>query len=261
MNGMVVTRLTTTPVKGLRVNEPAEIVVDERGAAGDRAFLLIGENDRVRSVTLVGGLLRMRADYDPETGRLAVIADDGQVCEETVALGESVTANALDVKRIPGRMVLGPWSAFISEVAGEPLRLVKPDEAGTAQDLAPATLLGEGSLEELARRSGLGAIDPRRFRMLVQFGPSEPHAEDGWEGRAITVGEARLSVGATVPRCAATTRDPERGARDAPIVRAIKEYRGIQPTGWGDGVPFGVYADVVQGGRIRIGDPVCLARA
>lgn len=64
MNGMVVTRLTTTPVKGLRVNEPAEIVIDERGAAGDRAFLLIGENDRVRSVTLVGGLLRMRADYD-----------------------------------------------------------------------------------------------------------------------------------------------------------------------------------------------------
>lgn len=259
MSDPVVTRLTTTPVKGLRVHAPSEIALGPAGAAGDRAFLLVGPEDRVRSVTLVGALLRMRADYDPERGRLRVACDDGRACDDVVELGAPVAANALDVKIVHGHEVLGPWSAFISDVAGEPLRLVKVDEPGTASDLTVVTLLGEGSLEELGRRSGLGPLDPRRFRMLIQFGPSEPHVEDGWEGRELEVGQARLRVGGTVPRCAATTRDPDRGDRDAPVVKAIKDYRGIGPTGWGDGVPFGVYADVVHPGRVRVGDPVTLA--
>jgi uncharacterized protein YcbX len=255
MTEATVTRLSTTPIKGLRMHEPDEIVLEAGGAVGDRAFVLVNAEDRVRSVTLVGGLLRMCAEYDPRRERLRV-ACDGRSCDGVVELGASVAANALDVKLVPGHEVLGPWSGFISEVAGEPLRLVKVDEPGTANDLAAVTLLGAGSLEELGRRSGLDALDPRRFRMLIQFGPSEPHVEDTWEGREISVGEVRLRVGATVPRCAATTRDPERGDRDAPVVRAIKDYRGLQPTGWGDGVPFGVYADVVRPGRIRVGDAV-----
>jgi uncharacterized protein YcbX len=256
VTGLVVTRLSTTPIKGLRMHEPAEIELGRAGAAGDRSFLLVGAEGRVRSVTQVGALLRMRADFDPACEQLTVACDDGRSCDGVVELGAPVAANALDVRLVAGHEVVGPWSEFISGVAGEPLRLVKVDEPGTANDLAAVTLLGEGSLEDLGRRSGLGALDPRRFRMLIQFGPSEPYLEDTWEGREIDVGLARLRVGATVPRCAATTRDPERGVRDAPVVRAIKDYRGIQPTGWGDGVPFGVYADVVRPGRVRVGDAV-----
>src|SRR5207244_1296973 len=99
------------------------------------------------------------------------------------------------VKFVPGREVLGPWSALISDVAGQSLRLVKADVAGTASDVAPVTLLGEGSLEELSRRSGLAPLDARRFRMLIQFGPCSPHVEDTWEGRVVSIGEARLQVG------------------------------------------------------------------
>ncbi|HEX7267385.1 MAG TPA: hypothetical protein VF256_08170, partial [Streptosporangiaceae bacterium] len=58
----------------------------------------------------------------------------------------------------------------------------------------------------------------------------------------------------SVPRCAATTRDPDRGARDLPTVRMIKSYRGVQVNEFGRGVNFGVYADVVAEGVVRVGD-------
>jgi uncharacterized protein YcbX len=207
-------------------------------------------------VTLIGALVRMTADYDARTGRLAISRDDGERCEDIVVLGDPVEAADFDGQGRPGREAVGPWSAWLSEAAGETLRLVKVDDAAVGTDVAPATLLGEGSLAELEQRSGLGPIDPRRFRMLIQFASDEPRVEETWGGREIAVGEALLRVGGTVPRCAATTRHPEQGDRDVPIVRAIRDYRGIQDTGCGRGVPFGVYADVVEGGRVRVGDRI-----
>ena len=66
---------------------------------------------------------------------------------------------------------------------------------------------------------------------------------------------ASVSAG-VVPRCAATTRDPGNGARDLPTVRMIKSYRGVQVTESGRGVHFGVYAEVVREGVLRVGDPL-----
>ncbi|UGS37276.1 MOSC domain-containing protein [Capillimicrobium parvum] len=256
MTDLVVTRLATTPIKGLRMNERDEIALGPAGVAGDRAFFLVDVEDRIRSVTLVGALVRMRADYDPASSRLTVVAGDGSEHAGDVRLGEAVTGLDFGGGPRPGREVLGAWSALFSEAAGESLRLVKVDDAAVGTDVAPVTLLGEGSLAELERRSGLGPIDPRRFRMLIQFASDEPRVEETWEGREIAVGEARLRVGGTVPRCAATTRHPEQGDRDAPIVRAIRDYRGVQETGLGRGVPFGVYAEVLRGGRVRVGDRI-----
>jgi uncharacterized protein len=59
-------------------------------------------------------------------------------------------------------------------------------------------------------------------------------------------------VGGPVGRCANTTYDPETGVRDHDTLRAIHEYRGkIEGE-----VCFGVYADVVEPGRVRVGDAV-----
>jgi uncharacterized protein len=64
-----------------------------------------------------------------------------------------------------------------------------------------------------------------------------------------------------VPRCAATTRDPGRGARDLPTVRMIRSYRGVRENEFGRGVNFGVYADVVAEGVVRVDDPVSVRPA
>jgi uncharacterized protein YcbX len=167
-----------------------------------------------------------------------------------------VVAEFYGSRKVAGTVVEGPWNAVLSEAAGEPVRLVRASDPAAGHDRHPVTLLGEESVAELARRSGAGSVDARRFRMLITFSGLSPHVEDGWQGRTIEVGEAVLRGGGPVPRCAATTRDPDRGTRDLPTVRMIRSYRGVQANESGRGVNFGVYADVVREGIVRVGDPL-----
>jgi uncharacterized protein YcbX len=252
VDDLVVTRLSTTPIKGMRLHHPDHIVIDETGAVGDRDFVLAGDDDRLVSITACGELVDMTATWD--AGRLTLTSRDGTACEGPVELGKSVLINFFNYEERAGRVVHGPWSEVISRAAGRRLRLVKMDTVGSGSDLQPVTLLGDGSVRALERESGLGPIDARRFRMLIQFRSETGHIEDTWEGLEVKVGTAQLRVGASVPRCAAVTRNPEGGRRDQPVVKAIKAYRGLQDTGFGRGVPFGVYADVVRNGVVRVGD-------
>ena len=48
-------------------------------------------------------------------------------------------------------------------------------------------------------------------------------------------------------------QNPESGARDSDTLRLIPAYRGFAH---GKHVEFGVYADVEEPGRVRVGDPV-----
>jgi uncharacterized protein YcbX len=50
-----------------------------------------------------------------------------------------------------------------------------------------------------------------------------------------------------------TTRNPDTGVRDWDSLKAIKGYRGV---GGDAGIHFGVYASVVEPGRVSVGDPV-----
>jgi uncharacterized protein len=66
----------------------------------------------------------------------------------------------------------------------------------------------------------------------------------------VRAGDAVLRVAAPVVRCAVTTRDPESGLRDAPVLKALAGLRGK------DDVTFGVWCDVVAPGAVRVGDAV-----
>ena len=63
----------------------------------------------------------------------------------------------------------------------------------------------------------------------------------------------------TVFPSAAITRHPDQGDRDLPLVRAIRDYRGLTDTELGPGkVVFGVYARVVTPGTLRAGEDLRL---
>jgi len=251
-----VTRLSTTPVKGLALHHPNAILLLRAGAAGDREFFVIDARDRLISIWKTGKLVRFRAAHDPDSGRITVSSAAGEVCAGPARRGAPVIADFYRERKVPGVVVEGPWNAVLSDAAGEPVRLVRADDPGAGHDEHPVTLLGEESVAELARRSGAGPVDGRRFRMLIGFSGQPAHAEDRWRGQTLEVGEALLRVGGPVPRCAATTRDPDRGARDLPAVRMIRSYRGVQANEFGRGVNFGVYADVLREGMVRVGDPL-----
>ena len=60
------------------------------------------------------------------------------------------------------------------------------------------------------------------------------------------LGDATLRVREVITRCKATTVDPETGVADADTLGALRD-------GWGH-QDFGVYAEVIAGGRVAVGD-------
>ena len=89
--------------------------------------------------------------------------------------------------------------------------------------------------------------------MLIGLDGCGAHEEDSWIGRRIRVGDVVLEVGGPIDRCAATTRNPDTGEVDLDTLRAIKHYRGLRD---GRHADFGVFAAVVEPGRVRVGDAV-----
>jgi uncharacterized protein len=248
-----VSRLSVTPVKGLALHHPEEMTLDEHGVAANRRFYLVREDGRLFSGLQHGPLVRVCAEWDEDDGRLSLVFPDGTVVAGEVRLGEAIHTDFWRRRDVPGRVVEGPWSDALSALASRRLRLVKADVAGAAVDVEPVTLVSEESVAELGRQAGREAVDGRRFRMLVEIAGCSPHEEDAWSGRRLRLGEALLEVGGPVPRCATTTRDPSTGVRDFDALRAIAAYRGRRD---GHDIDFGVYARVLEPGRVGVGDAV-----
>ena len=259
---MQVTRLSVTPIKGLALDHPQSIDITATGPVGDRAFYLVDASDRLTSISKTGSLVGVSAAWD-DSGQLLTLSDAaGKVLiSEQISLGAPHIADFFGFRQAQGRLVKGSWAQVFSDLAGQPLRLVKADEANGGRDVEPLTLLGNASLDELARQSGLDHVDGRRFRMLIEFDGAAPHEEDTWDGRLLTVGSAVIAGGGPVQRCAGTTRNPLTGEVDLRTLTLIGGYRGRQESIFGPGFNFGVYASTITPGRISVGDTLVVGRA
>jgi uncharacterized protein YcbX len=247
-----VARISTTPVKSLLLHHPAEILLEPFGVATDRRFYLIREDGRLLAGLHHGPLALVRADWEPGPDRLRLTFPGGEVVEDDVALAEPVLTDFWG-HRVGGRVVQGPWGEVLTAFAGRPVRVVKADAPAGGVDAEPLTLVSSESIEELARQAGFEVVDGRRFRMLLEIEGCTPHEEDTWTGHRFRLGEAVVEIGGPVPRCATTTRDPSTGTRDFDALREIAAYRGKRDA---KKIDFGVYARVVEPGRVRVGDPV-----
>lgn len=73
-----------------------------------------------------------------------------------------------------------------------------------------------------------------------------PWEEREWVGKEVTIGPARLEVTEEIARCKATMANPDTGKRDVDTLGLLRTW---------DHQNFGVYARVIQGGDIALGDP------
>lgn len=251
---MKVTRFSTTPIKGLTTNHPQSVEITPTGILGDRQFFLVDENATMISIGMTGEFLPWRAEFDANSRVLSLYRDGELEMEKVIALGTPIEANFFNAFTVPGTLVDGGWSEVFSQALGRSLRLVHADAPNGAKDVGSLTLLGTESTAELARRSGLDAVDPDRFRIGIEFDGGTPHEEDTWNGRQLRIGEVVLEVEGPVQRCAATTRNPQSGEVDLKTLTLIGDYRGRQESILGLGFNFGVYAKPVTTGRINIGD-------
>jgi uncharacterized protein len=254
-----VSRLSTTPIRSFALHHPQTVEIGPAGVADDRRFSLHTDDGRIFDATKLGRLVQLRAELAREDAaeRLTVRLPSGQLVRGDVELGDPVQLDIYD-RAFTARPVIGPWTSAISEWAGRPLTLYRSERRPEEQDRYAVSIVSEASVEELARQGNGGQpVDPRRFRMLIQVaGAAKPHEEDDWLGRDVRIGEAVVRVVKPDARCVITTQDPDTGERDFPTLHVIKEYRGLRE---GRKLDFGVYASVVQPGRVKVGDSISVA--
>jgi uncharacterized protein YcbX len=248
--------ISRTPVKALALDHLQEAALGEGGLEGDRRFYLVGATGRLISNKDFPELQLVRADYDAQADVLTLTLADGREVTGSIERGEEVTTTFHRRQR-PARLVIGPWTDALSDLAGEPLRLVEPSTSGVDRGRnGAATLLGTASLVALGSTLGVAELDGRRFRMNFGIDGLEPHEEDKWIGRRVAVGDAVVIPHGNVGRCVITKQNPDTAVSDLDTLNGLAAYRGdVDST---EPLPFGVHAGVVEPGRVRVGDAVSL---
>jgi len=221
------------PVKSLRGEPVDALLVDGRGAAGDRAHALFD--------TFKGAPRRLTVREAPR-----MLAWHARYAE-----GE------IDPDDVPLPVVTAPDGAtFAWNDPGLPAALAA-DLARTVtlrRDLALMQDLDDSLLVtvEATRRAVGGALesdlDTRRFRPNLHLALDAPaFAEERWAGRTLMVADVALELLHPCERCVIPTRDPDTGARDARILRWLAREHGSL---------FGINARARAPGRIALGDAV-----
>jgi uncharacterized protein YcbX len=247
-----VTRISITPVKGMALHHPDEVLLESHGVAENRRFFMTDADGRLYGILRHAPFVRIRAELLNGGGGLSLAFPDGDVVAGEYELGAPTETDFWD-RPVRGHTVEGPWAAALSEYAGQTVTLVRTDQPGDACDVLPATLVSRESVDALAHHAGRDSVDGRRFRMLFEIEGCEPHEEDGWEGTRVRIGDALVRMGGPVPRCAVTTRDPLSGQRDLDTLGTIAGYRGLDASNHAN---FGVYAEIEEPGPVRVGSAV-----
>ena len=191
-------------------------------------------------------LAQLHTSFAPESGELTIeyagaIAVRARITEPRGCreVGEFLARFLGPTVEGPLRIVEAPGHAFADAR--------KKPNATTDQYVSLINLASIAALEEI-----IGApVDPIRFRANVYFDGTPAWNELGWIGSEIILGAARLKVIAPITRCAATQVNPMTAERDLDIVGGLQR-------GFGHNL-MGVYAEVVAGGDIAIGDALALA--
>jgi uncharacterized protein YcbX len=148
-----------------------------------------------------------------------------------------------------------------AEVPAELIEIGAGAPPGTFVDFAPLHLLTTGTLDRIAGLSPRGVADPERYRPNIVIRTTLPgFAENDWLDRYVAVGDDLiLRVIARTPRCAVPTLAHGPLPRDADALRVLARHNRLAPVTDTDPEPCaGVYAEVLNPGRIRVGDSVFL---
>lgn len=183
----------------------------------------------------IPAVARVRTRFDDETGVLEARFDDGPPFRGD--LGEEA-----------GRTAFAAWlAAALGDDVGGPLRVL-PGPGGWRFLDDPSghvSIINLASVRDLAIRIGR-PVDPRRFRANLYVEGWPAWAENAAIGRAIRLGAARADILKPIVRCVATHVDPDSGAADIDVVKALFDAYGH--------MHCGIYVQVRQGGAVRTGD-------
>jgi len=264
------------PVKSMLGSTVPSADLAAEGIVGDRLWTLRDETrGAIASARKIGGLSRLAAAYSGD-GVVVTMPDGSTVTsadgDANERLSEAVDhAVSLWAKRPPDDLefyrrgrpdsddLLTEMRAIFGRTDDEPLPdfSVFPPEMmefeyppGNYFDCYPLMIMTTSALRSLREALPDSAIDERRFRpsIVVDTGDEPGHPEFAWSGRRLRIGTTEIQIGSACPRCVVITRD---FADDLPLDRGVLRHvvKDLDQN-------VGVYATVVTGGRISVGDSV-----
>ncbi len=209
-------------------NGPSGFDAAEPGYLPKQRFLMLMRHAR---------LAELRTAFDESSHTLTIRSENREAARGDLRTPEGRTAIeaffaefCADELRGPAKVLHAAGHSF-SDVARKVISIIN--------------LASVAALEEAA-----GApVHPLRFRGNLQVAGWPAWQEFDLLNAEIAIGpRARLKVVKRIVRCAATEVDPDTGIRDLPVRRTLRDYFGH--------VDCGVYAEVIEGGAIAVGDAV-----
>lgn len=229
---MEITELWRYPVKSMLGEKCRSLELEMRGVKGDRFYAIrdangkFGSGKNTRRFRRVDGLATFTATLVEDLP--AIVFPDGTTMRGDDQGIDDVLSSAL------GQAVTLAREASVSHL-----------------DAGPVHILTTSSLAWLKRQLPACGIDARRFRPnIVVDVPGEELVERDWLGKIVTIGDVTLKVQDQTERCGMVAFQQADLAFEPRILRTITEQADLQ---------FGVYADVIDPGRINKSDPFLVA--
>ena len=279
-----VAALFVHPIKSAALVEVDEMTLDDRGAVGDRRWLVVDEDGLQITAREYPPLALVRPSFANANLESSIRRnEDGPL----VLNAPRMSSLRLEVPDAGDASTVQVWkdrvdaidagdeaAAWMSDAIGRRCRVVRsaedarrplaPKYAGPLAyaerrvaftDGAPLLLLGQGSVDELNARiveRGGEVLPVARFRPNILLSDCAPHEEDTWQ--SIRIGDVGIGVGSPCERCVMTTIDPLTAEKGLEPLRTLATYRrqGAQ-------VVFAMNATHAAPGVLHVGDKVCEA--
>lgn len=251
---MWIARLCRYPVKGLSPEAVSATTLRRDGYFhGDRLFAIENgpsgfdpqapvHQPKIKFLMLMrqARLAALATRYDETTQELTICRDGAVMARACLADAEG------------RRQIAEFFAGYCREETQRPLKVLEAPEGFRFVDSKSGfvSLINLASVADLGRAVGRN-LDPLRFRANLYFDGAAAWAEASWPGRRLQIGAVTLEILKMIDRCPATGVDPACGVRDLDLVAASRKAFGH--------IDCGVYARVVEGGRIAVGDPMRLS--
>lgn len=236
------------PVKGLTAEAMEEVVLTPGNTVPEDRRFALAQGDCAFDPTAPTWLPKRNFGCLMVNARLALVHSAFDARTGDLALRLPNQPPVIASTRTPeGRAAIaGALAAALGDEArGTPRFVEAPGHSFSDVAKKVVSIIGLSSLHALEQAAG-ARLDPLRFRANVYVSGGSPWAEFDWIGREILLGQARLRVIKRIVRCPATEVNPTTGERDAEPPRWLREKFGHPD--------LGVYAEVIEGGRIAVGD-------
>lgn len=264
------TEINRYPVKSCAGIPTRRSVVDACGLAGDRRWMLIGEDGAQLTAREHRGLLRVQPTERPDGG-LTLSHPDAPELVVPHPPNEPTVRVRIWRDEVQATIADDEACAWLSKIAGVPARLVhlhdvaqrhpnprfaRAEDTVSLADGYPLLATSAASLNALneliavGTRAGEGPLPMRRFRPSVVIAGATAWEEDGW--RRVRIGAAVFRAVKGCDRCVMTTIDPETGAGGKEPIATLARYRRWDGATW-----FGMQLIPDTPGRvIGLGDDV-----